>query len=131
VDRVNRDADVEDVLAAALRRAGALADRDAAALTALHHPDLRWTTFLGDVLDRELYVSGNTEGSLIWRAQSLDDPEVAVVGDTAVLTAVVRDEVERDGVAESFTLRITQTWVRTAEGWRCLAGHAGPRLGAR
>ena len=127
---MSRAADVEDVLAAALQRAQALADRDPVTLAALHHPDLRWTTFLGDVLDRESYVRGNTEGSLVWRAQSLVDPEVVVEGDTAVLTAVVRDDVERGGVAETFSLRLTQTWVRTSEGWCCLSGHAGPRLGA-
>ena len=125
---MSRDADVDDVLAAALQRAQALVDRDSATLTALHHPDLRWTTFLGDVLDRESYVRGNTEGNLAWRAQSFVDPEVVVEGDTAVLIAVVRDEVERDGISETFSLRLTQTWVRTSEGWRCLSGHAGPRL---
>lgn len=127
---MSRAADVEDVLAAASQRAQALADRDAVALAALHHPELRWTTFLGDVLDRESYVRGNTDGSLVWRAQSLVEPEVVVEGDTAVLTAVVRDDVERDGAADTFSLRLTQTWVRTSDGWRCLAGHAGPRLGA-
>ena len=125
---MSRDADVEDVLAAALRRARALADRDKAALTELHHPDLRWTTFRGAVLDRETYVHGNTDGSVVWRAQTLDGPEVVVAGDTAVLTATVHDSVELKGVAETFSLRLTQTWVRTPAGWRCLSGHAGPRL---
>jgi hypothetical protein len=25
-----------------------------------------------------------------------------------------------------FTMRITQTWIRSADGWQCLAEHAGP-----
>jgi hypothetical protein len=53
---------------------------------------------------------------------------VAVVGDTAVLTAVVVDVVERDGRQETFRLRLTQTWVREAGAWQCIAGHAGPSL---
>ena len=121
--------DASDVLAAAERRAQALVDLDPVTLTALHHPDLRWTTFLGDVLDRDGYVRGNTHGNLVWRAQRLEEPIVVVEGDTAVLTAVVHDEVERDGVSETLSLRLTQTWVRTADGWQCLAGHAGPRVG--
>jgi aminoglycoside phosphotransferase (APT) family kinase protein len=39
------------------------------------------------------------------------------------------DEVFADGREQSFRLRLTQTWIRTPEGWRCLAGHASlPRL---
>jgi hypothetical protein len=37
--------------------------------------------------------------------------------------------VTRDGQAQTFTLRLTQTWVRSPQGWQCLAGHAGPRRG--
>ena len=118
----------EDVVAAAERRAHALVDRDREALLALHHPELRWTTHRGDVLDRERYVRGNTEGDLVWRAQRLEDVEVTVAGDAAVLTAVVVDEVEQDGAAVTNRLRLTQVWTRDGDGWVCLAGHAGPKL---
>jgi ketosteroid isomerase-like protein len=125
------DNDAAEVLGAAQRRAQALADRDVETLTDLHHPALRWTTFRGDVLDRAAYVRSNTAGDLVRRSQELIDPSVAVAGDTAVLTAVARDVVDRAGCAETFMLRLTQTWVRGEQGWRCLAGHAGPRLGER
>jgi hypothetical protein len=115
----------EEVLAAAERRARALADRDAGELLRLHHPALRWTTHRGEVLDRERYVAGNTEGTLVWRRQRLEDAEVTVAGDTAVLVAVVVDEVEQDGAPLEHRLRLTQTWVRSDDGWVCLAGHAG------
>lgn len=94
----------------------------------LMHPSLQWTTFTGDVLSREEYIAGNTGGALRWRSQRLEDTCVVVVGDTAVLTALVTDEVERDGREQAFTLRLTQTWVRTEGAWQCLAGHAGPDL---
>ena len=114
-----------EVIEAALRRAAALAARDETALRGLMHPGLQWTTFKGDVLSCEAYIAGNTRGELFWRAQRLEDVKVVVVGDTAVLTARVTDEVRRDGRDQVFRLRLTQTWVRTAEGWRCLAGQAG------
>ena len=114
----------KEVAAAASRRAAALAAADAAALRELLHPDLQWTTFRGEVLGREDYIAGNTGDGLRWRTQRLDDIKVAVVGDTAVLTAWVTDEVTRDGQDLSFRLRLTQTWVRTPEGWQCLSGHA-------
>jgi hypothetical protein len=121
------ESDERDVLAAAQLRAAALARGDAEELRRLMHPELRWTTHTGAVLGRDAYVAGNTEGSLVWHEQRLERPLVTVVGDTAVLTAVVVDEVERDGARETFRLRLTQTWVREHGTWRCLAGHAGPR----
>ena len=114
----------EEVAGAARRRAAALVARDEAALRRLMHPGLQWTTLRGEVLGFEDYIAGNTRGDLSWRAQRLDDVKVVVAADTAVLTAAVTDEVSRDGRAQAFRVRLTQTWVRTPEGWRCIAGHA-------
>ena len=93
------------------------------------HPELQWTTFKGDVLSLDQYIEGNTGGVLAWVSQRLDDPCVVVVGDTAVLTALVTDEVQKEGHVVTFSLRLTQTWVRAGGSWRCLAGHAGPEVG--
>lgn len=120
--------DIEDVLLAATRRAEALASADTHALRSLMHPRLRWTTFRGDVLDRESYIDGNTGTRLRWHGQRLVEPEVVVLDNTAVLTAVVVDEVESEHGRETFRLRLTQTWVRHDGCWVCLSGHAGPRL---
>jgi Domain of unknown function (DUF4440) len=120
--------DETDVLAAVERRAAALVSCDAAELRRLMHPELRWTTHRGAVLDRDAYIVGNTNGSLIWHEQRLEQPTVTVVGDTAVLRAIVVDDVARGGERETYRLRLTQTWVRESRTWRCVAGHAGPRL---
>ena len=64
----------------------------------------------------------------MWRGQTLEDVQVAVGGETAVLTAIVVDEVELDGEGATNRLRLTQVWVRGENGWTCLAGHAGPRV---
>ncbi len=116
------------ILAAAERRAQALADCDPEALGGLLHPDFRWTSFRGEVFDRNSYVTSNTAGELVWHAQRLEEVTIVIAGDTGVLIAVAEDEVERDGDRETFRLRLTQTWVREADGWKCLAGHAGPGL---
>ena len=118
------DSPKDEVTAAALRRAAALADADVAALRLLMHPGLQWTTLRGEVLGYEDYIAGNTSGDLRWRAQRLADVKVTVAGDAAVLTAAVTDEVSRHGSDNVFRLRLTLTWVRTPQGWRCLAGHA-------
>jgi ketosteroid isomerase-like protein len=51
---------------------------------------------------------------------------VVIVADTAILTALVVDTVERGGRSQEFRMRTTQTWVRQGDDWVCLAGHAGP-----
>lgn len=122
------NSDEKNVIAAAERRAVALANADETELRRLMHPKMQWTTYRGDLLDRDAYIAGNTDGSLIWHEQRLEQPSVTVVGDAAVLTAIVVDVVDRGGNRETFRMRVTQTWVREGQEWKCIAGHAGPRL---
>jgi Domain of unknown function (DUF4440) len=120
---------VEDqVVAAALARADALASGDGEQLRSLLHPDFHWTSHLGEQFDRELYVASNTALSPTWNNQSLARIAVIVVGDTAVLRCVVTDRVDHGRGIETFRMPMTQTWVRVDDRWLCLAGHAGPRL---
>ena len=120
---------VEDqVVAAALARADALASGDGEQLRSLLHPDFHWTSHLGEQFDRELYVASNTALSLTWNNQSLAGIAVIVVGDTAVLRCVVTDRVDHGRGIETFRMPMTQTWVQVDDRWLCLAGHAGPRL---
>jgi uncharacterized protein DUF4440 len=124
--------DVEgQVVAAAERRAAALVAGDGSRLTELLHEEFRWTTHRGESLARDEYVRRNTGGHTSWRAQELEAPDVVVVGATAVLSTVVRDVVVgAHGHDETFRMPVTQVWVGAGGSWRCLAGHAGPLLGA-
>lgn len=117
-----------EVLAAARERAAALATGDVAGLERLLHPLFTWTSHVGDRFDRRAYIERNTAGPVQWHGQRLDDAAVTVAGDTAVLTAIVVDDVTTPGGRAEFRMPVTQTWVRTRAGWQCLAGHAGPRL---
>ena len=116
------------ILAATRARSAALVARDPDALRALHHPDFRFTTPRGDVRDRNAYVTGNTAGELVWRAQHLVSHEIVVAGDTAVLVGVVHDEFERAGVPGAHDMRLTLVWVRVDGRWVLLAAHAGPAV---
>jgi Domain of unknown function (DUF4440) len=118
----------QQVLSAAAERAAALAVGDADRLSGLLHRHFRWTTHLGETYGRSEYVRRNTEGLTVWRSQDLTNAEVVVVADTAVLYAEVTDTVlpGRQG-SETFRMPMTQVWVRMDDGWKCLAGHAGPR----
>ena len=118
-----------EVLEVARRRSEALGARAPQALEAQPHPPYPVTTPPRGVRDRDAYVHANTAGALVWRAQRLEEAQVTVVGDTAILTAVAHDEFERDGVAGAHAMRLTLTFVRdAATRWIVLAGHAGPAL---
>jgi hypothetical protein len=115
----------DDVLAAVRGRAKALAAGDPDGLARWLHEQFTWTSHRGEVFDRAGYVRANTQ-QLRWRSQTVEDPQVTIVGGTAVVVGAVRDVVEREGETSAFVMRITQTWVLGPEGWLCLAGHAGP-----
>ena len=117
----------EQVIRAAEARASALAAGDADRLSGLLHEEFRWTAHVGETYSRQEYIRRNTEGDTVWRSQDLSGADVVVVGDTAVLYAEVTDVVLADDGAETFTMPMTQVWVRQDGGWKCLAGHAGPR----
>src|SRR5206468_4805016 len=107
-----------------IARADALSRGDADALRARLHPQFGWTSHRGDTFDRETYVRRNTGGDVRWHGQALEDVRVVVVGDAAVLHCTAADRVD----GEDFRMPMTQTWIRSGEGWLCLAGHAGPRV---
>ena len=117
-----------EVVAAAEARAAALAEGDAQRLSGLLHEDFRWTSHVGETYSREEYVRRNTAGVTVWRSQGLHRPEVVVVGETAVLYAEVTDVVQSGDGVETFRMPMTQVWVRERDDWKCLSGHAGPRL---
>ena len=88
-----------------------------------------WTSHQGERFDLDSYLQSNQHGVNAWVDQERLDPELQVVGDTAVLTCVVRDRVDvGSGRPETFVMPMTQTWVRRRGRWVCLAGHTGPRV---
>lgn len=113
-----------EILDAVARRSAALVTRDADALRMLLHAEFVWTSYAGLVLDREGYVGRNT-GPVRFVAQRFEDVSVRVVGDAAVLTGVVIDEL---GDGSLHRMLITLTWVHEDGRWQLLAGHAGPRV---
>jgi len=58
----------QHLLDAVNARADALARADAVALRRLLHPDFRWTSHRGEVVDRETYIDNNTCKDLVRKA---------------------------------------------------------------
>ena len=117
----------DEVLRLAEVRAAALVEGEPDRLRRLLHPDFQWTSHRGARYDRESYVLANTRG-LRWLKQRLEDAEVTVVGDTAILLCIAHDTVIREGAELSHRMPATQVWVRAHKTWVMLAGHAGPAL---
>jgi ketosteroid isomerase-like protein len=115
----------DEVLTAVRCRAEALSSGEPEQLRRWLHEDFVWTSHRGEVFGVAMYVEANTR-RLRWVSQEILDPQVTIAGDTAVVVGAVRDVVEREGEPVVFTMRVTQTWIRSADGWQCLAGHAGP-----
>jgi ketosteroid isomerase-like protein len=79
-------------------------------------------------MDRDTYIDTFTAGSTRWRLQELRDPEVVVVGDTAVLFCTVDHDLDGPDGHETFRRRMVQTWVWTADRWLCVTAHGGHRV---
>jgi hypothetical protein len=117
----------DEVLLLAEARARALVIGEPDRLRRLLHPEFRWTSHRGERFDRESYVLTNTR-DVQWVKQRLEDPEVTVVADTAVLLCTAHDTLVRQGLEQSFRMPVTQVWVRSYRSWVLLAGHAGPAV---
>ena len=110
--------DAEDVITAARARAAAMSERDDGRLPELLHPCFTWTSHQGERFEIDSYLQSNQHGVNTWVDQErldpelldpeLLDPELQVVGDTAVLTCVVRDRVDvGSGRPETFVMPMT------------------------
>jgi hypothetical protein len=114
----------EPVLDAIRRRSDALVTKDTEALLALHHPAFVYVNASGEVLDRDEYLDRYVQPDDVrWISQTVRDARVTEAGGTAVVTFLVHDVARIGDHDLDETFRGTQTWVRSDEGWRCLAGH--------
>ena len=112
------------VLAAAQRRSAALVDKDVAALQELLHPEFVYVNASGLVLDRDQYLDNDVRPDEVqWTSQTIEAPRIVNVGSVAVLTCLVHDVARFRDHHMDETFRSTLTWIRTDEGWQCLAGH--------
>lgn len=116
-----------ELLRVARARSEALVRRDEPALDRILADDFVYTNASGEVLDKATYLSRYVRDPEVrWLAQDLDDVAIRVSGDTAVLTFRVHDRATFGAHALDARFRSTFVYVRTAGGWRCVAGHSSP-----
>lgn len=109
----------------ARERSDALVRRDAETLGRILADGFVYTNASGQVLDKATYLARYVHSPDVrWLAQDLEDVEVRVLGDTAVLTFRVHDRATFGAQTLDAHFRSTFVYVKTPAGWQCLAGHS-------
>lgn len=110
------------VLQAALERSAALVQADRAALERLLHPNFTYVNAGGARLNLEEYLETYVSlGDMRWEQQELEQVQVEVYGDTAVLVARLHDRATHQGRVFDAYFQTIQVYVLFPQGWRCVA----------
>jgi ketosteroid isomerase-like protein len=86
------------------------------------------TTSSGNVKRKSDMLGQIASPDLRLEINKTEDIAVFVEGNTAVLTGKLHQKGSYKGKTFDVVLLVTDTWIRTAEGWKLLAGHASPHL---
>jgi ketosteroid isomerase-like protein len=103
---------------------------DAATIERIQHPDMVLVLGDGRLHTKADHVSAAREKSIDYEIQD-EEPgtqTVRVLGDTAVVTALLRLKGTQDGAAFDRRLWFSDTYVRTPDGWQYFFGQASLTL---
>lgn len=120
VATIRPEDDAGHVAALDLRFQAAVKQNDAATIDAILHEKYRLVLGDGTTVSREQLIEEARSKSVIYEIQD-EDPgtqSVMIWGDTAVVTARLRIKGKRSGAPFDRTLWFTDTYIRTAAGWR-------------
>jgi hypothetical protein len=114
----------QEIIQLAYARSNALVHKDAATLDRLLSATFRYTSVSGITLTKADYLQNYVEApDIIWTAQVLDEIEVALYEQTAVLTCRVRDQGCYGDQPFDAYYRSTFVWIYQQGRWQCVAGH--------
>ena len=114
------DIDRAQVAALDLAFQSAVKRNDAETIAAILHPHYALVLGDGTIVGREELIDEARHAVCTYEIQDEDEGTQAVRlwGDTAVVTARLRVKGTRDGAAFDRTLWFSDTYVRTANGWK-------------
>ncbi len=108
----------------------AVKHHDAATIDRIQHPDMILVLGDGRIHTRADHLAAARDRTIEYEIQD-EEPgtqTVRVLGDTAVVTALLRLKGTQSGVAFDRRLWFSDTYVRTTEGWRYFFGQASLML---
>ena len=122
--------DAAEVAALDTAYQAAVEQNDAATMDRILADDFVLVLGTGSVHDKAELLAEARSKAITWDVQREIDgsQKVRVWGDTAVVTAKLRVKGTRDGKAFDRTLWFSDTYVRTASGWRYVFGQASLAL---
>ena len=103
---------------------------DVATIDRIQHPDMILVLGDGRVLTKEDHLNEARERKIHYEIQD-EEPgtqTVRVLGDTAVVTALLRLKGTSEGKPFDYRLWFSDTYVRTPAGWKYFFGQASLRL---
>jgi len=103
---------------------------DAATIDRIQHPDMVLVLGDGRIFTKADHIRAAEDGRIRYEIQD-EEPGtqvVRVLGDTAVVTALLRLKGTNDGVPFDRRVWFSDTYVRTPSGWKYFFGQASLRL---
>jgi ketosteroid isomerase-like protein len=88
--------------------------------------DFMLITSSGIKKDRDAMIQEIGSPELVLEVNRTENVTVRVEGTTAVLTGVLRQKGIYKGKTFDALLKVTDTWIRTVDGWKIIAGHVIP-----
>jgi ketosteroid isomerase-like protein len=101
---------------------------DAAAMDRILADDFVLVTGRGRILTKADLLQEARGGTIAYERQEASERTVRVWGDTAVVTALLWARGTENGEPFDYRLWFSDTYVRTASGWRYVLGQASMRL---
>jgi ketosteroid isomerase-like protein len=106
----------------------AVEENDAGTMDRILADDFVLIGGLGKVYTKSDLLDEARSGRVDYEYQTDSDQTVRVWGDTAVITALLSAKGTEDGKSFDYKLWFSDTYPRTATGWRYVLGQASTRL---
>lgn len=102
----------------------AVQQKDRIALDMLIGPELVYVDYDGKLMDRAEYLASVQSAELHPQRIVNEEMNVHIYGVVAVVNGVYRESGKKHGKPYSLRERFTDTWIRHAESWVCVASHS-------
>lgn len=120
------DATKKQIQALEDRRCQAMIDKDMKTLETLYADELVYTHSSATVDNKQSYLAGIKSGKFDYKSIKRPDPDIRIVGDTAVVTGRVEISVRADGVDRQLSSRYIIVWVKRGGNWQAVAWQSTP-----
>ncbi|MEH6419335.1 nuclear transport factor 2 family protein [Pseudomonas sp. CGJS7] len=120
--------DIAELQALDIRYQAAVKANDAATMASILHDDFALISGRGQVADKAALLKEAREAQTVYERQDASERSVRVWGDTGVVTAKLWLKGRSNGQAFDYRLWYSDTYARTAHGWRYVLGQASLRL---